>query len=420
MTLFCRSKKIKTYLFACVVVTGLGHADLIQAKLQYQIAEVGDLGGFYSQGFALNDSGQVTGIAGSPHDGWEGHAFISNSDGKSTDLGTLRRDFFPRNGSNNDSGGTLLGGRSINASGQVAGTYMAEDGYYRGFLSHVNGSLTDLGSLGGKHSFANGINDAGQVAGSAQAADGHIKAYITSPSGELTALSGLGDGTYSSGLGINAAGRVTGFTRISNGFGNDVFHAFVTNPSGQMTDVGTLGGNDSYGIGINDAGLITGASTTAEGSSHAFVTNKKGDMIDLDVLGEKYSSTGVDINNAGQVVGSFQERLLVFEYGRWGEIIGAYYKAGRDKGFVTENGMMVDLNTLLVASATGWRLEVATDINERGQITGWGVNPKGETRAFLLTPVGVPLLPAAWFFGVGLVGLLGRYRGGLKKIFIQI
>ena len=47
---------------------------------------------------------------------------------------------------------------------------------------------------------------------------------------------------------------------------------------------------------------------------------------------------------------------------------------------------MSDLNDL-IPSGSGWTLRVGVKINNRGQITGFGV-VNGQTHAFLLTPQG--------------------------------
>ncbi|MCH8912583.1 MAG: immunoglobulin domain-containing protein [Planctomycetes bacterium] len=46
---------------------------------------------------------------------------------------------------------------------------------------------------------------------------------------------------------------------------------------------------------------------------------------------------------------------------------------------------MIDLNDLIPPDS-GWTLHEAKDINESGQIVGWGLNPDGLGRGFLLTP----------------------------------
>ncbi len=73
--------------------------------------DLGTLGGSYSEGVAINDSGQVTGYADTAGDAAR-HAFLW--DGTTMqDLGTL--------------GGTRSEGVAINASGQVTGCSVTAD-----------------------------------------------------------------------------------------------------------------------------------------------------------------------------------------------------------------------------------------------------------------------------------------------------
>lgn len=52
---------------------------------------------------------------------------------------------------------------------------------------------------------------------------------------------------------------------------------------------------------------------------------------------------------------------------------------------------MVDVNTLLPANS-GWVVQSCTGINDNGQICGNGLH-NGLPRAFVMTPVGLPLKP---------------------------
>ena len=66
-------------------------------------------------------------------------------------------------------------------------------------------------------------------------------------------------------------------------------------------DLGTLGGEESTAIAINDRGQVVGASQTSSGDHHAFLW-QDGVMTDLGTLGGS-ESYAFDINESGQVVG---------------------------------------------------------------------------------------------------------------------
>jgi probable HAF family extracellular repeat protein len=89
--------------------------------------------------------------------------------------------------------------------------------------------------------------------------------------------------------GINGSGQIAG----SNGS-----HAILYS-RGMITDLGTLGGRNSYGNAINDSGQVAGTSYIANNTNlHAFLYSG-GRMIDLGTLGE--DSYANAINSSGQV-----------------------------------------------------------------------------------------------------------------------
>src|SRR2546422_44480 len=77
--------------------------------------------------------------------------------------------------------------------------------------------------------------------------------------------------------------------------------------SGDIFNLGTLGGTDSLGSGINDAGQVPGSSSrTGDAAPHASrytgTPGSGGAMVDLGTLGGTFSS-GLAINGIGQVAG---------------------------------------------------------------------------------------------------------------------
>jgi probable HAF family extracellular repeat protein len=109
-------------------------------------------------------------------------------------------------------------------------------------------------------------------------------------------------------------------------------------------------------------------------------------MTDLGTLGGDYS-WAYSINASGQVVG----------WAQVDQVIG--------HAFLCSNGIMIDLNDLIDPSL-GWELDEAHATNNNGQIVGYGVNPSGQTHAFLLTPVPEPATLA--FLALGGLALARR------------
>ena len=72
-----------------------------------------------------------------------------------------------------------------------------------------------------------------------------------------------------------------------------------------------------------------------------------------------------------------------------GEVVGTSYASDQSSagGFPIDGASMIDLNNLVDSSGMGWQLLDARGINDSGPIVGIGVNPAGQSHAFLLTPV---------------------------------
>jgi probable HAF family extracellular repeat protein len=113
--------------------------------------------------------------------------------------------------------------------------------------------------------------------------------------------------------GINEAGQIVGTsaTGIATGDGWEmvVQHAFSSDGSGSLQDLGTLGGYQSLGFAIDELGRIVGRSSLAAASGlpwdeeqHAFVW-AQGEMIDLGVLATERPSAAYAIDADGRIYG---------------------------------------------------------------------------------------------------------------------
>lgn len=125
--------------------------------------------------------------------------------------------------------------------------------------------ITDLGTLGRAYrdSAASVINERGQIVGESATASGKRHPVLWQ-NGKITHLGTLG-GEFSEGVAINERGQVIG---VSVPKGPSVVHAFLWQ-NGKITDLGTLGGQESDAAAINERDQIVGVSNTASGKRHA-------------------------------------------------------------------------------------------------------------------------------------------------------
>lgn len=255
---------------------------------------LGTLGGDFSAGNAINNSGQITGNSAVAPNG-DAHAFLW-SNGAMQDLGTL--------------GGSGSIGFGLNDAGQVVG--YSTDGqlnFVQAFL-YRDGVMTNLGLSSNGQSFANAINNAGQITG-ALVAGGQNHAFLYS-NGTAQDLGTLG-GHLSVGKGINSSAQIGGFSTLPS----NNRHAFLYS-NGIMQDLGTLSGgafDESFGCGINGAGQVVGNSDNSQGVRVGFLYTG-GVMYELNNLvpsnsgvtsikvGFGGSGAGNAINNFGQIAAS--------------------------------------------------------------------------------------------------------------------
>jgi probable HAF family extracellular repeat protein len=227
-----------------------------------------------------------------------------------------------------------------------------------------DGVLVNLGSLTGEHgnARARGINDLNIAVGDSLNAAGQRVAVRFESDGRVTDLSLGAPG--SSALDINDRGDIIGDTISAAGN----IRGFLIPWDGIPTDIGTLGGTETFVARINARGEIVGRSKTAAGTAHAFLYSG-GEMKDLGTLGGEESSA-YDINDAGVIVGGTMKTN-----GAWTPFIKYPGQPMMDLAEVTT---LPQLDTLIQCTA----------INNRGQII---VRGRKDEANYILTPAGLSL-----------------------------
>lgn len=240
----------------------------------------------------------------------------------------------------------------------------SNDGWYnRDFVVEADGVpvrrntlMIDLGVLQGEDqiSSATGVNDVGQVVGYS-----------------------FGNNVGYSGFIIDPVANGGQWANLDANFINSL-----------MVELGTLGGTNSWARSINNSGIVVGDADTSDFDTHAFRivpttvggskiwfvdANNDGinDLIeDLGTLGGD-NSAAMEVNDDGIIVG-------------WSEDASRFKRA-----VIWEDGEIANLNERLILT-TRWSLVEARRINSSGQITGWGYLDSDGTstnaafRAFIL------------------------------------
>jgi len=172
----------------------------------------------------------------------------------------------------------------------------------------------------------------------------------TASSTQISDLGTMG-GMEAAAFGINDNGLIVGASEVlcpaPCPFDEDPTHAFIWQ-NGQFTDLGTMGGENSHANAINTAGVVVGSSA-AVGDTERPVKWQNGQVTDLGTFGgASGASYGINVN--GVIVGTAEHPA--------GQFI-------RSTAFKWQNGVMTDLGVL-----PGGDWSVAQGINSGGVIVG--------------------------------------------------
>ena len=341
-----------------LVITASANAD-------YQLFDLGTLGGTSSCAYSINNSGQIVGSA-SDSSGTK-YACLFDSTGAK-----VNKNIAPIVSGSRQRGAAY----SINNNGQIVGTDISSSGDNLAYLfdSTGGGGGTNLGTLPGfTNNEARAINDNGWIVGDVSTMPGTMGVAARFSPSPNTNLGTLG-GSHSNAYAINNNGKIVGGAADTS----SSYYACIFDSTGGGANIGlgTLEGyNTSKANSINNLDDIVGWAFKGSPSSLSavlFDSTGGGENINLGALDYSYNqSQALSINDLGQIVGS------------------AFYSiSSPDKIAVLfdpkGHGNNIDLNTL-VTPPSGWWLSSANCINNNGWIVGEMTNGS-YTHAFLLTP----------------------------------
>jgi len=259
-------------------------------------------------------------------------------------------------------GGSMTAAYGLaNGNWTVAGEAELSNGERHAYFDHSNdgSGMVDLGTLGGAGSIAkdyemNSTYSGGYIAGSSLLSNNDWHAFVCEDDGtpSLVDLGTLG-GNYSWGTAVNSSGQVVGVSSISSGD-----HRAFLYSGGTMINLGTLGGGGSSAEGISASGVVVGYSSTSSGDFHAF-SYSSGTMTDLGTLGGAYSFAYA-IDDNGGIAGT------------------STLSTGEERAFLYTGGTMQNLGTLSGDYGSG-----ALGINNSGEVVGYSYYGSASERAFI-------------------------------------
>jgi len=241
---------------------------------------------------------------------------------------------------------------AINSRGDIVG--LASDpssGKRRAFL-YRDGKLQPLP---GTQSKATAINDSGEISGEATLPRKDVSLAVIWMHGSAHDLGGCCGGTATA---LNNHGQAAGQSYDDQGR----YHAFFWDKAHGLQTIGPSAPFTSA-VTMNDSGAVV----LQEVASHAVFLFADGKLTPL-ALSPKFPSRPRAMNNCGAIVGSFGSFADIERAFVWDSVQG-----------------FRDLNDLIPGNS-GWKLEAATGINNRGEIVGWGDYQHRDDTGFLLVP----------------------------------
>lgn len=278
-------------------------------------------------------------------------------------------------------------GVSVNATGNVAGTYLDSNMAAHGFV-YVGGTITEFDAAGAgtgasQGTFALSLDAEGNIAGMYADSGGAYHGFVRAADGTITEFDAPGAGTgghrgtipLSINEGVIAGSYVTGSPGTTS-----VYHGFVRAADGTITsfdppDAGTSDTQGTQTADINSAGVITGSYIDSDYVRHGYLRSADGTFTSP-IDGPNAGGVGTvpaSIDTAGDIAGFYEDANSLYH------------------GFVLPTGgtiAVIDAPGAATTAASGNGLgsiagTLATSINTTGVIAGLYTDSSGVFHGFI-------------------------------------
>lgn len=357
----------------------LGGALIVGGSAQAQgIEALGAPGSAGTIAWGINDAGQIVGQSAAALGGAT-HATRWDPGFGSVDLGVV-------------DGALHSTAYAINESGQAVGYSEFATGVRTATLWNpssrgVFGGVVDLGAdMGASGSVAWDINDLGVVAGQGAIGPGFAKGFVWDEVNGGRIAGGSVNYQGGANRGINNSGVLVG----SGFFFGDPDNAFLSRPDGLGgyldSDIAPAGYNLSIATDISETDICVGFTMAGvDVGWQAAIFLGRGEVTLLGTLADLETSEANAVNDAGMVVGyAWDSEGFTLPNSAWAWV----------------DGTMYDLNDFIAGSGFTHLFE-ATDVNNHGDIVGYGVLANGSTAGFVMRG----FVPAPGALGVLAMGL---------------
>lgn len=325
--------------------------------LQYVATPVGSLGNSFAQGNRLNNRGDVVGYAFVGKEGTNTHAFLY-SEGTMKDLGTL--------------GGFHSFAWSINDRTEVVGESEVAGQKFHAFLWR-NGAMEDLGTIPGRdESLATDINNRGQIVGYASIRLGGQNRAFLWENGVMTDIGTLPGHGGAEAWALNEQGDILGVSwEVISAQGTPGPRRPFLRRNGQMLPITELPELYAFPARLNERRDLVVTARPGDGANHGF-SRVGGDIFDWGQFANLYGR-GNDINESGISVGAASSQ-------------DGIPNSAVLRPVIYREGEIFDLNAITADLPPGL-LKFAMSINDEGVILA---NDSGNEslRTFQLTPGG--------------------------------